>query len=253
MATKKKTDCRQYRIGDFARYLGVTAEFLKHYQESGLLDVTQRASGYRYYGFDQSARILQYMRLRNYGISVKEMGPFLEGGLDEAVGCLDAKVDEMRAQIERMQAVVEEHERIRLWFEERCAKPVDWEVCNMEPHWFLYHTNSAMCVAQSLEIDESHLHWGFAVRESLLKKYGIPVNEAVRRMGFGKAFVFHFSGIPNGFLMTDIVKGEHPAFQRMKALGFEQAGDALLVHELQLEAPGAERRCCGRFIIPVKD
>lgn len=41
MATKKKTDCRQYRIGDFARYLGVTAEFLKHYQESGLLDVTQ--------------------------------------------------------------------------------------------------------------------------------------------------------------------------------------------------------------------
>lgn len=53
--------------------------------------------------------------------------------------------------------------------------------------------------------------------------------------------------------MTDIVKGEHPAFQRMKALGFEQAGDALLVHELQLEAPGAERRCCGRFIIPVKD
>ena len=39
MATKKKTDCRQYRIGDFARYLGVTAEFLKHYQESGLLDV----------------------------------------------------------------------------------------------------------------------------------------------------------------------------------------------------------------------
>lgn len=278
MATKKKTDCRQYRIGDFARYLGVTAEFLKHYQESGLLDVTQRASGYRYYGFDQSARILQYMRLRNYGISVKEMGPFLEGGLDEAVGCLDAKVDEMRAQIERMQAVVEEHERIRLWFEERRAKPVDWEVCNMEPHWFLYHTNSrefletsciydvlktwgawlpitksAMCVAQSLEIDESHLHWGFAVRESLLKKYGIPVNEAVRRMGFGKAFVFHFSGIPNGFLMTDIVKGEHPAFLRMKALGFEQAGDALLVHELQLEAPGAERRCCGRFIIPVKD
>ena len=44
MATKKKTDCRQYRIGDFARYLGVTAEFLKHYQESGLLDVTQRAA-----------------------------------------------------------------------------------------------------------------------------------------------------------------------------------------------------------------
>ena len=38
MATKKKTDCRQYRIGDFARYLGVTAEFLKHYQETAHID-----------------------------------------------------------------------------------------------------------------------------------------------------------------------------------------------------------------------
>ena len=39
MATKKKTDCRQYRIGDFARYLGVTAEFLKHYQELSLIHI----------------------------------------------------------------------------------------------------------------------------------------------------------------------------------------------------------------------
>ena len=44
--------------------------------------------------------------------------------------------------VQVLQAVVEEHERIRLWFEERRAKPVDWEVCNMEPHCFLYHTNS---------------------------------------------------------------------------------------------------------------
>ena len=50
-----------------------------------------------------------------------------------------------------------------------------------------------MCVAQSLEIDESHLHWGFAVRESLLKKYGIPVNEAVRRMGFGTVSYTHLT------------------------------------------------------------
>lgn len=279
MATKKKAaDCRQYRIGDFARYLGVTAEFLKHYQESGLLDVTQRASGYRYYGFDQSARILQYLRLRNYGLSVKEMGPFLAGGLDEAVECLDAKVEEMRAQIERMQCIVDEHERLRRWHEARRLKPVDWEICNVEPHHFLYHTSSreflesdciyevlktwtawlpatksAMCVSQSLEKDESHLHWGLAVRESLLERCGLPVNEAVRRMTFGKAFVYHFSGVPDGFSMADIVHGRHPAFVRMKALGFEQAGDALLLHELQLEKAGGGNACSGRLIIPVKD
>ena len=95
----------EYSIQELARLSGVTTRTLRWYDQIGLLKPSRVAeSGYRYYGFDQSARILQYMRLRNYGISVKEMGPFLEGGLDEAVGCLDAKVDEMRAQIERMQA-----------------------------------------------------------------------------------------------------------------------------------------------------
>ncbi|WP_443744062.1 MerR family transcriptional regulator [Sutterella sp.] len=279
MTTKKKsTDCRQYRIGDFARYMGVTSEFLKHYQESGLIDVNQRASGYRYYRFDQSARILQYMRLRNYGMSLKEMSGFLTGTVDEAVDFLDQKTDEMRKQITRMQAVVEEHKRLRVWYEERCLKSVDWEICNVEPCCFLYHTSSrdflesesiydiikdwsawlpvtksAMCVSPSLEPDVPHLHWGFAVRESLLKRYGLPVNEAVRRMVFGKAFVYHFSGLPNGFLMADIASGRHPAFLKMKELGFEQAGDALIVHEMQLTDESDGQICVGRCIIPVKD
>lgn len=28
-----------YRIGDYARYMGVTPDFLKHYEENGLLEV----------------------------------------------------------------------------------------------------------------------------------------------------------------------------------------------------------------------
>ena len=279
MATKKKTtDCRQYRIGDFARYLGVTSEFLKHYQESGLIDVNQRASGYRYYGFDQSGRILQYMRLRNYGMTLKEMPGFLTGNVDEAVSFLDKKTDEMRAQIERMQGVVEEHERLHAWYEARSRKPVDWEICNVEPVYFLYHTSSrefleteciydvlksweswlpvtksAMCVSQSPEPDVSYIHWGLAIRESLLKRYDLPVNEAVRRMMFGKAFVYHFLGLADGFLMEDLSSGRHPAFLKMKELGFEQAGDALIVHEMQLTDEGDGRICVGRCIIPIKD
>ena len=53
-----------YRIGDYARYMGVTPDFLKHYEENGLLAVHYTSSGYRYYDFDQSSRILEYMRLR---------------------------------------------------------------------------------------------------------------------------------------------------------------------------------------------
>lgn len=68
MSNNEKT-FTHYRIGDFAKYLGVTSDFLKHYEEAGLIDVVQRASGYRYYPFNQAARVIEYMRLRNYGVT----------------------------------------------------------------------------------------------------------------------------------------------------------------------------------------
>ena len=74
-----------YRIGDYARYMGVTPDFLKHYEENGLLEVQYTSSGYRYYDFDQSSRILEYMRLRNYGVTVKDMSRMLSAEDGEAL------------------------------------------------------------------------------------------------------------------------------------------------------------------------
>ena len=48
------------------RIHGCYTNFLKHYEECGLLDVHHRENGYRYFNFDQCSRILEYMRLRNY-------------------------------------------------------------------------------------------------------------------------------------------------------------------------------------------
>ena len=45
---------RQYRIGDFAKYMGVTPDFLKHYEEQGLVHASHRNGGYRFYDFQQS-------------------------------------------------------------------------------------------------------------------------------------------------------------------------------------------------------
>lgn len=80
-----------YRIGDYARYMGVTPDFLKHYEENGLLEVQYTSSGYRYYDFDQSSRILEYMRLRNYGVTVKDMSRMLSAEDGEALRLLDEK------------------------------------------------------------------------------------------------------------------------------------------------------------------
>lgn len=193
---------KRYRIGDFAKYLGVTSDFLKHYEEAGLINVVQRASGYRYYPFDQSARVIEYMRLRNYGVTVKEMKGVLTGNAEEAFALLDERADAMRETVRRLNAILAAHEELKAWFERRRQKPIDWEIREVEPHYFLPHTNtqsfrkdegvyelvrtwglwlpvtkSALTIEPSFVPDDPEaLHWGFAVPKSRAIRYGLPVN-----------------------------------------------------------------------------
>ena len=276
MPNKQQKDNRQYRIGEFAHRLGVTTEFLKHYEESGLLNVNQRANGYRYYNFDQSARVLEYLRLKNYGLSIKEMGPLLASDAQEAIDKLDQKTEEMRQQIERLNAILEEHQRLRSRIHKALETKTNWEIRDVDPYCFLYHTTarefikddhiyeilsqwtdwlpvtkSAMLVTQSPVPTIDRLHWGLAVPEALLRRYNIPFNDSVRYVTFGKAFVFYFYGIEAGFNMNDIASGNHPAWQTLTSLGFQPQGDALIIRELQLDPQEKSQACIGRVIIPI--
>ena len=261
---------KQYRIGDFARHLGVTSDFLKHYEAAGLLKVQHRESGYRYYTFDQSAKVISCMRLRNYGVTVKEMGAMHTDDPDKVFGLLDKKSEELEATVSRLQAVIGEHKRMRRWYEAHKGTMIDWEIREMEPRYFLPHTDeqdfrkddrifellkdwgmwmpvtkSALKVEISGSGTENTIHWGFAVRESLLKRYQIPVNDVLERIEFGKCFVCHFCGLPDAFSMRLLSEGAHPAWSQMKQLGFRPCGTAIL--EVDTHNDGF-----GRILIPIK-
>jgi DNA-binding transcriptional MerR regulator len=273
----KKNLHKQYRIGDFARFLGVTPEYLKHYEESGLLEVSQRSSGYRYYPFDQSAKVIEYLKLRNYGVPIKEMGEMLSADPETAVALIDGKCEALRREADRIGAILEAHRALRKWYEERRQTPIDWEIRKVEPYYFLPHTTSqdfirdesvsdlfkdwggwlpvvksAMSVNQAAEDVSEVLHWGLAVTKSELERYRMPLSGAARLMTFGRCFVYHFAALRNAFKMADIVSGMHPALAQMRELGLRSAGEALLIDEFQLERPedGAELGF-GHFIIPI--
>lgn len=245
---------KHFRIGDFARFLGVTSDFLKHYEAAGLLKVEHRESGYRYFTFDQSARVISCMRLRNYGVPVKEMGKMLSPDPEEVFGRLDGKADELEETVRRLQGIADEHRRLRRWYEAHRGKPLDWEIRETETIHFLPHTDdqdfkrderifellktwgswmpitkSTLKVEPSAACGKNALNWGFSVRESVLKRYRIPVNDAVERLHFGKCFVCHFCGLPDAFSMRDAASGEHPAYRLMERLGFRPSGPALLL------------------------
>ncbi len=267
---------KKYRIGDFARYLGVSADFLKHYEENGLLLVQPSESGYRYYGFEQSGRILEYLRLRSYGVSVKEMQALLEKTPEEAVVELDEKIDKISAEIARQQSIVEEHQRFRAWFNEHSCKTSDWEITNTEPYYFLFHSHTSDFIKDEhiyeilndwlawLPITKSALYvrnssgkpelfWGLAIPESLLKRYNLPVNDAVVKLTFNKTFVFHFRGVKDAFAMRSIAEGKHPAQETLRKLGFVERGDSLLINEMRLsDKEGQPLDGIGRFLIPIR-
>ena len=132
---------KQYRIGHFARHLGVSQSFLKHYEDAGLLEATQRENGYRFYEFPQAARLLEYMRLHSYGVPIKQMKDAVSVTADEAFDNIDHHADELRKTAERLLAIVDKQDRIQTWLEAIQGKHTRWEVKPIEPIYFLPHTS----------------------------------------------------------------------------------------------------------------
>lgn len=151
-AKKSSKKAMSYRIGEFARRMCVTPDFLKHYGEYGILNADQRRSGYRWYNFHQSPVILECMRLKNCGVTIREMKPLITklSGTDSAA-LLSEKIDGLRERVRRDQAVIDEYEYMAKWLKARhittplrIATPedscTDWEVRDIESLVFLPHS-----------------------------------------------------------------------------------------------------------------
>ncbi|MEU1467411.1 MerR family transcriptional regulator [Streptomyces sp. NPDC005761] len=90
-----------FTIGDFARYGRVSARMLRHYDAVGLLrpDRTDPASGYRYYGAAQLARLNRIIALKELGFTLQQVRAVLdeEVGPEELRGMLRLRRAELEA------------------------------------------------------------------------------------------------------------------------------------------------------------
>ena len=64
---------RKYPIGTFARMAGVSTHFLKFYEEKGILHPVVQDNGYRTYDIRDASFVLECRRMKNMGLSVKEI------------------------------------------------------------------------------------------------------------------------------------------------------------------------------------
>jgi DNA-binding transcriptional MerR regulator/predicted transcriptional regulator YdeE len=93
------------RIGDFSKLSRVPVKTLRYYDEVGLLKPARVDdwTGYRYYGFDQMARLNRILALKELGFSLERVGHLLdeEVSAEQMRGMLALRRGEIQLRLER--------------------------------------------------------------------------------------------------------------------------------------------------------
>ncbi len=107
------------RIGDFSRISQTPVSTLRYYDEVGLLKPVEvdHFTGYRYYMFDQLARLHRILALKDLGFSLEEIARLLADDLpsQQVYGMLQRKRAELREQVQDHH---EQLERLDAWLKQ---------------------------------------------------------------------------------------------------------------------------------------
>lgn len=268
-----------YRIGEYARKMGVTPDFLKYYEQQGILSSNTQGNGYRYFPFNQSGKILECMRLKNYGFSVREIEELYASDLATIQEKTDSQIRALEKRVAFEHRLIDEHRQFSQWLNRMNGKPTDWSITWGEEMLFLPHTNGQTfledpriyeilrdwtaempMVKSCIEVpvpqpgmpslpDESRLRWGMVVKRSYAEENHLPVNGAVKNLPKQKLFQFFFNGTEgtnHGVMPVD------DALRQLERLGLAPVpgGNAYITLFMYANLKSAPQRC-GVISIPI--
>lgn len=263
-----------YRIGDYARFMGVSTDLLKHYEKLGLLHSDTADNGYRYYSFQQSAILLECMRLQKYGLSLREMHTALyDSSFGEVKTLLDDKIDSMERQIRFQQLVVNEHRRISDWMEMMKDQETRIVIKESEPLYFLPQSCqrnfiqderitellpawvNAMPMVKSCRLipDEAPGQlpsWGLAVTQSDLEMLQLPTNDVVQRIEGGPFVHAHFR---HHVAEKSAPTASSPLLAQLMRNHRLRPGCSILLFAMMSMELDRDKTTCGWFCAPLAD
>jgi MerR family transcriptional regulator, thiopeptide resistance regulator len=95
------------RVGQLAKRTGLTVRTLHHYDELGIVSPRRRsAAGYRLYGEDDVARLLQAVLLRRLGLPLREVRASLDDPRRSLPAALREQAARLRGQIAQEQRLL---------------------------------------------------------------------------------------------------------------------------------------------------
>lgn len=264
-----------YRIGQFAKKMGVTPDLLKYYEQQGILRSNTGENGYRYYSFEQSGRILECMRLKSYGFSLREIDELLDSGMDTIQEKTEVQIQQLEEKITFEQQIIQDFRQMSRLLERMGERSSGWRVEWGEETLFLPHSSertflddpniyellkdwigrmplvkSAMEIPLSClrpEAPPENYRWGLMVSGEHARRTGLPVNQAVKRLPERKLFQFFFRGMEMEASPRLPLK---QALEQLEELGLTATGDVYGTIFLYGNMKQNPRRC-GVISIPI--
>lgn len=262
-----------YRIGDYARFMGVSTDLLKHYEKFGLIHAEPSQNGYRYYRFQESVPLLESRKLQNYGLSLREMEAVLHASSYEAVADLmDDKIDQMQRRIHFEQMVVAVHGKFKDWMQAMNGESLRCEVANAPTMWFLPHSVrhdfiedarisallprweevmplAAICRLMPQAGQGPEMQWGLLIRQNDALSLDLPQNDVVRVLPGRRSLFIHYH---RQWLMDKPQYQQLPLEELLSRYPVDVC--APMVQCCLMSSRNAQAHfSCGFFCVPLKD
>lgn len=207
---------QNYAIGDFAKKTGVSTHFLKFYEEKGILHPRVQENGYRYYDIRDASLVLECFRMKNMGLSVRQ----IEKGIND---CTEQEVAEMLQQRENvLQSQLHEQQMHLLGLQNlrvalRLCEQGEWSVRTVPDVWYLPHTIGKEFVQDSRIYDQlpqwldwmpvvtsaqivrgndahaEHMEWGLGLEQAEAAQLGFAPQEPAQLLHLGRVLEIYCS------------------------------------------------------------
>ena len=267
---------KEYRIGEFAKYLGVTPDLLKHYEDQGIISPVRSDSGYRHYPFNTTMLLMECIRLRNYGMTLREIRQIVtDHQIDSA--SVDRRLSENMSHLkEEMlldEALTHDYEEFLSWREPLQDRDHDWDIRWSTPMCFLPHTDRddflqdpriyevlnpwmsfIPIVKSAMRVEaDGRITWGLLARELDVQRLHLPLNEAVLHFPSQKIFCYKYRGRVLRMAQEEAGRSEQPPFQVLRSLGLENVGGYCRTYLMPADWQREPNYHYGYYAIPIRD
>ena len=144
---------QNYAIGDFAKKAGVSTHFLKFYEEKGILHPRVQENGYRYYDIRDASLVLECFRMKNMGLSVRQIEKGINDCTEQEVAeMLQQRENALQSQLHEQQMHLQGLQNLRVAL--RLCEQGEWSVRTVPDVWYLPHTIGKEFVQDSRIYDQ---------------------------------------------------------------------------------------------------